>query len=278
VHDPDPSAVENQRSPEQGAKALGPEDRAHDLDRADVLDDHRGAPGRDRARDPAPERDPHVEPHLFLEAVGGPDGQLRTRLVQQEDDDRVGGQGLPHPPEELAEEVVEAQVRERSVRHALNRLDLMGCRLESEEGVPLAAGEALGTRLRAPEGRAHEADDQRFHEKHAEAGHDRRAQRYPAGSRPDERRQSDYRAHDRGQQPGSQAAVPRAQHDRSEEQGKVAPVHVRLQRVGEEPCEDGGGSGEEIPLPGARPVGKRGGGSRAFHQGAWMSGHWSFPA
>ena len=235
VDDADAPAVQHERRAEEGAEPLGPEDRAHNLHGADVVDDHRDAPGRDGPRDPASKRDPHVELHFLLEAVGGAHGQLGSLFVQQEDDDRVGRQGLPNPSQELREQIVEAEVRERGVRDALHGTDLVGRRLERPARVLLAGGQGLGARLGPAERAAHDADDQRFQYEDAEASHHRGAQRGLADAGSYQRRHADDGAHGGGQEAGPEPTVPRAEHDRSEEEREIAPVDVRLQRIGQEP-------------------------------------------
>ena len=270
VDDADPAAVEHQRGTEQGVEPLGPEDRAHHLRLADVLDDHRDAAGRDRAGDPAPERDPHVEPHFLFEAVRRAHGQLRPLVVEQEDDDRVGGHGLPDPSEELREEVVQPQVREGRVRHALHGPDLVRRRLERPARPLLAGGQGLRARLRTAENAAHDADDQRLQREDPEAGDDRRAQRGAVGSRPHERPHPDERPHEGGQEPGPEPSVPCAEHDRAEIEREIAPVDVRLERVGQEPGDAGGRRGEQVlagGLPGRARRRPRAGRRRRSYRG-----------
>ena len=270
MHDTDPAPVEHERGAEQGVESLGPEDRADHLGLAHVLDDHGRVARRDPAGDPAAKRDPHVELHLFLEPVGGLHGEFRPFLVQQEDHHGVGRHGLTHPPQELREEVVEKQVGERGVRHALHGPDLMRRRLEGQARALLAGRERLGAGLRAAEQAAHDADDQRLHHEDTEARDDRRAQRRAVGARSDERAHPDESAHHRGQEPGAEPPVPRAEHHRAEIEREVSPVDVGLERVGQEPGDGRGDGGERVrPENLPDPAGRRAGlqGRRRVYRG-----------
>jgi hypothetical protein len=172
--------------------------------------------------------------------------QLRPLVVEQEDDHRVGGHGLPDATEELREEVVQAQVRESRVRHALHGPDLVGRRLERQARALLAGGEGLRARLGAAQHAAYGADDQRFESEDAQAGDRRSAQRGAAGGGAHEGVRADDRADDGGQQPGPDAPVPRAEHDRAEVEREIAAIDVRLEREGQEPREARRARGEHV--------------------------------
>jgi len=83
------------------------------------------------------------------------------------------------------------------------------------------------------------------------------------GARSDERAHPDESAHHRGQEPGAEPAVPRAEHHRAEIEGEVSPVDVGLERVGQEPGDGRGDGGERVraenlPAPSGRRAGLQG--------------------
>jgi hypothetical protein len=86
----------------------------------DVLDRDRPLLGRDLAREPAPERDARPDLDLLLEAARRAGDELVGLLVEQQEGDGVALERLADPEQELGEQVVEVEVRERRVRDRLD--------------------------------------------------------------------------------------------------------------------------------------------------------------
>ena len=115
AHAQELSAVEERHS-EQRPQPFQPEQRVHDRDLGEVLDQDRLALGRDASREPLADRDPD-RGDLHLEALA----RCRDEhaVLEQEHRGRVDAQDLPDPGEQLVEKIVERQVRERRLRDRL---------------------------------------------------------------------------------------------------------------------------------------------------------------
>ena len=85
----------------------------------DVGDRDRPPLGRDPAREPAADRDPHTLLDLLLDALR----RARVQLValQHQDRDGVDRHDLGDPPQQLLQQLLLGQVRERGIRHPLQR-------------------------------------------------------------------------------------------------------------------------------------------------------------
>jgi len=92
----------------------------------DVVEDH-GVPLRgDLAREAAADRDAHAPFDLLLDAFRGAGDELGLRLVDQQESGRVGMQRLANPQEQLLEQLVEREVRERNVGDGLQVSQAVG--------------------------------------------------------------------------------------------------------------------------------------------------------
>jgi hypothetical protein len=215
VDHPDHPAVDHEGDPEQRPQALVTEDRAHDLDVREVLEDHGPAVGRDVTGHSPPDRDPHPQGDLLLEPVSRADQELPPILGHQEEHDGVRAEGLTDAAEQLAEQVVQVQVSQRGVGDVLETPDALGRRLDLGPRDLLAGQERLRPPA-PPERGAQRADDQGLQDEdpephdaaRGETGKIRGRQEQVAAGRP------------RGRWParGAEPAEPGGQHDRPQEQ------------------------------------------------------------
>ena len=182
VDHPDGLPLEDQGDAEERAETLLPEDRARVLDAGQVLEEHRLPLGGDAPGDAAAHRDADAVRDLLLQPMGRPDGELSTVLGEQEDHDGVGRERLADPVDQLAEQVVELEVGERRVGHALEVPEPPGIRLDLGPHRLLARRQPLGPLLGRAEDAGERADHQRLQHEGAEGTRVRRRVR-PAASR-----------------------------------------------------------------------------------------------
>ena len=86
----------------------------------DVVEHDRPPLRRDPAREPAADRDPHALFDLFLEPDRRARDELVPEVVAEEDRGRVGAEHVPDAHEQLAQELVQVQVREGGIRDELD--------------------------------------------------------------------------------------------------------------------------------------------------------------
>ena len=120
------SAVRDQGRPEERLDALLAKDRVEDVGVVDVVDHHRALLRRDSACEPAPDRDPHALLDLLLESPGRARHELVRALVKQQDGAGIGRQDVAHTGQELVEQVVGRQVRQRRVGDDLQAYEKVG--------------------------------------------------------------------------------------------------------------------------------------------------------
>jgi uncharacterized protein YndB with AHSA1/START domain len=108
-----------ERGAEKRLDSLLAENRVQDVRVIDVLDGERPPLGGDPAGEAAADRDPRAPLDLLLDSLRRARDELVRALVEQEDGARVGSEDLLDPVEQLVEEVLEREVRERRVRDAL---------------------------------------------------------------------------------------------------------------------------------------------------------------
>ena len=118
VHDADHPALHQQRHPQQGAQALLAQDRVDDLGLVEVLDLNRLAGRRDAPGEAAADRDAHSPLDLLLEALGGPRHERVLVVVEQQDGRRIRVEDRDHARQQLVEQLLEREVRERRIRDA----------------------------------------------------------------------------------------------------------------------------------------------------------------
>ena len=138
VQDADHAAFDEQRDAEQRADALLAQDRVEDVGVVDVLDGDRAPLGGDAAGEAAADGDLHALLDLLLDAAGGAGAQDAGALVEQQDRRGVGGQHLGDAAQQLLEQLVLRQVRERRVGDPLERLEPARRRLGRLARQPLA--------------------------------------------------------------------------------------------------------------------------------------------
>ena len=100
--------------------ALLVQDRVQHVRVVDVVEHDRPPLRRDPAREPAADGDPHAPFDLFLEPDRRARDELVPEVVAEEDRGRVGVEHVPDAREQLAQEVVQVQVRERGIRDELD--------------------------------------------------------------------------------------------------------------------------------------------------------------
>jgi hypothetical protein len=123
VQHTDHVALHEQRDAEQRADALLAQDRVQDVGVVDVLDRDRAPLGRDPAREPAADRDPHALLDLLLDALGGGGHERVAALVDQQEGGGVGVQDLGDPLQQLVEQRVQRQIGEADVGDPLEGLE-----------------------------------------------------------------------------------------------------------------------------------------------------------
>jgi len=105
----------DQRGAEERLDPFLAQERIQYVGVVDVLDRQRPALVGDSAREAPAERDPHAALDLLLEPRGGPSHELAGGLVEEQEDGRVGFQDVADADEELVEQRLERQVRERRI-------------------------------------------------------------------------------------------------------------------------------------------------------------------
>jgi hypothetical protein len=125
VDDTHRPAVAHQGRAEQRPDALLAQDRVQDVGVVDLGQEERLTRRRDAAREPRAEGDAHPLGDLLLDPLRRGGDELAPRRVEQEDGGRVGVEQLADPAEQLVEQLVEAEVRERRVRQQLDAPELI---------------------------------------------------------------------------------------------------------------------------------------------------------
>lgn len=128
VQHADQNSLHDQRHAEQRADARLAEDRIEDVGVIDIGDEDGHALLGDPAGEALADRDADSLLHLRLHALGGASHELVLLVVEQQDGDGVHGQRVLHPVEQLAEEVLQAELGQRGVAQAVQRPDLGGRR------------------------------------------------------------------------------------------------------------------------------------------------------
>src|SRR5438105_10841350 len=112
----DDAVTRDQRGAEERLDPLLAQERVQHVGVVDVLDRHRPPLLGDPACEAQAEWDPHPALDLLLEPFGGPGHELAGGLVEHEERGRVRLQDVADSGQELVEQRVERQVRERRVR------------------------------------------------------------------------------------------------------------------------------------------------------------------
>src|SRR4051794_15781377 len=123
------AALDEQGDAEQRPDPLLAQDRVEDVGVVDVGDEDRAALGGDASREAAPDGDADALLDLLLDPLGRPRADHAPVVLEHEDRGRVGVEDLAHPLEELVEQLVDRQVRERRVGHALDGAQDVRCAL-----------------------------------------------------------------------------------------------------------------------------------------------------
>jgi hypothetical protein len=123
-------SLDDERDAQQALDALVDEDAIGHCALADLVEDHGRALGRHPAREPRPDRDPDALAHLLLQPGGGRRDQLSPGGVEQQDCSRIGVQDLLRAIEELGEQLLELQVRQRRGSDRAQTPQLLGRVLE----------------------------------------------------------------------------------------------------------------------------------------------------
>ena len=121
VQDADDAALDEEGDAEQRLDALLAQDRVEDVGVVDVGDGDGAAFGGDAAGEAAAERDAHALLDLFLDALGG--AGVQGVAFEQQDRDGVDGEDVGDPLQQLLQQLLLRQVRERGVGDALERLE-----------------------------------------------------------------------------------------------------------------------------------------------------------
>ena len=124
VQDAERPAFDHERDAEQRADALLAQDRVQDIGVVDVRDLDRAPLGDDAAREAAAHGQPRALVELLLEPLGGARDQHLAARLEQQDRRGVAVQDLGDAVEQRGQELVLGQIRQRGVRHALERLEL----------------------------------------------------------------------------------------------------------------------------------------------------------
>ena len=123
VQDADDAAFDQQGDAEQRADALLAQDRVEDVGVVDVFDRDRAALCGDAAGEALADGDHDAALDLFLDPLGGACVQQLAAVVEQQDRGGVGVQDLADPQQQLAQELLVGEMRERRIRHPLERLE-----------------------------------------------------------------------------------------------------------------------------------------------------------
>ena len=117
---------EDQRHSGHALDALLAQDRVQHVGVVDVVEHDRSPFGGDPAREAAADRDPHALLDLFLEPDRRPRDQLVSEVVPEKNCGRVGVEHVPDSREELTQELVQVQVRQRRIRDELDSPETLG--------------------------------------------------------------------------------------------------------------------------------------------------------
>src|SRR3954451_23283435 len=118
-------ALDEDRDAEHRLDPLLPQDRIEAVGGVDVVEDHRPLLRGDPAGEATTDRDADALLSLLLDAERSPRDELVRVLVEQQDRARVDLEDLPRPLEQRIEQLVESQVRERSVGDGLQPPDTL---------------------------------------------------------------------------------------------------------------------------------------------------------
>jgi hypothetical protein len=133
-----------QRHAEQRLDSLLPQDRVEHVRVIDVVEDHRLLLGGDATGEAPADRDADALLYLFLDPDGCTCDQLVRIAVEHEDRAGVGRECVADAHQQLAEELLELEVRERDVCDRLQAVELRGRFARLRHAVP--AGKFLGYR------------------------------------------------------------------------------------------------------------------------------------
>jgi hypothetical protein len=123
VEHADDVAVGDERNAEQRLDPLLPQERVEHVRVVDVRQDDRPALRGDPAGESAAHGDANALLDLLLDADGGARDELVRRAVEQQDRARVHVEDQRDPLQQLREELLELEVRERDVRDRLEPLE-----------------------------------------------------------------------------------------------------------------------------------------------------------
>ncbi len=124
--------LRQQRNPQQRADPLLAQDRIQDVGMIDIVDPDRPPLSRDPPREPLADRDLHPPLDLLLDPLRRTRTQRHARLVKQQDRRRIGAQDLRDPLQQLTQQLLLRQIRQRRIRDALQRFEHLPAGLEAE--------------------------------------------------------------------------------------------------------------------------------------------------
>ena len=117
--------LHDERHAEHRLDPLLPQERVQDVCVVDVVEDHRPLLGGDPSGEARADRDADALLDLLLDAERGPRDELVRALVEQEDRARVDLEDLARSLEQRGQQLVEAQMRKRSVGDGLQPPDVL---------------------------------------------------------------------------------------------------------------------------------------------------------
>jgi hypothetical protein len=120
------AALHQQRDAEHRVKPLLAQYRVHDVRFGQVQDADGASRRRDAAGEAASDRDAHAALDLLLEALGGASDQRRIVVFEQEDRGGVHAEDPDHALEELREQGLQRQIRQRGIGDALEITEPIG--------------------------------------------------------------------------------------------------------------------------------------------------------
>jgi hypothetical protein len=129
VDDAEHAAAREQRHAEERLDPLLAQDRVQHVGVVDVLDHDRRPLSGDAAGEAATHRDPHPALDLLLDPLRRARHELASRLVEHQERGRVGLEDVADPEEQLVEERIQRQVRERRIGDEQELVQPLGRRL-----------------------------------------------------------------------------------------------------------------------------------------------------
>ena len=119
------ASLRDQRHAEQGFNAFLEQDRIEHVLVVDMGEEDRSALGGDATGEAAADGDAHALLDLFFDSDGGARDELVARFVEEQDGAGVDGEDRVDPSEQLGEQLLQLEMRERHVGDRLDPLEPM---------------------------------------------------------------------------------------------------------------------------------------------------------